>query len=75
MKPTTERAAAAPPPACEFQPGDIVALKSGGPPMTVARVTPAGLLVEALWFKESELFEGRFAPGVLRRVESGKDEK
>jgi uncharacterized protein YodC (DUF2158 family) len=46
-----------------FVPGDLVRLKSGGPVMTVCKITPYG--VEAMWFAYGQSHDGRFAPAAL----------
>lgn len=51
-----------------FQPGDVVALKSGGQPMTVATVADEG--VECIWIgEEGELFRETLPSIVLQAVE------
>lgn len=46
-----------------FKPGDLVRLKSGGPVMTVDRVTPYG--VHALWFAYGQSHDERFQAEAL----------
>jgi len=54
----------------EFKPGDVVRLKSGGPPMTCETGTDADGLVTCEWFDKSGRIEGRrFSPVVLVRCE------
>lgn len=53
-----------------WKPGDVVVLKSGGPPMTVAEPggNPGGHpghRVRCLWFAESRLERGEFPPETL----------
>ncbi len=60
-----------------FQPGDVVALKSGGQPMTVANVADEGL--ECIWIgEEGELFRETLPLIVLQAAEmyeaNGDDE-
>lgn len=60
----------------EFTPGDCVALKSGGPTMTVNRIcTIAGVLtgmLECSWFDGKKLKREQFEPDSLKNVESVK---
>ena len=52
----------------EFNVGDVVQLKSGGPRMTVSRVVSDGT-VEASWFSENgDLDERSFPAGMLDNV-------
>jgi len=52
-----------------FQPGDVVALKSGGQPMTVANVADEG--VECIWIgEEGELFRETIPSIVLLAAET-----
>jgi uncharacterized protein YodC (DUF2158 family) len=51
-----------------FQPGDVVALKSGGQPMTVAKVADEG--IECIWIgEEGELFRETLPALVLQAAE------
>jgi uncharacterized protein YodC (DUF2158 family) len=51
-----------------FQPGDVVALKSGGQPMTVAKVADEG--VECIWIgEEGELFRETLPALVLQAAD------
>ncbi len=51
-----------------FQPGDVVALKSGGQPMTVANVADEG--IECIWIgEEGELFRETLPSIVLQTAE------
>ena len=46
--------------------GDIVRLRSGGPPMSVQTVTPDG--IECMWFdSDGRLQEKIFHPGTLQK--------
>jgi uncharacterized protein YodC (DUF2158 family) len=57
-----------------FQPGDVVALKSGGQAMTVAEVTDSG--AECIWIgEEGELFRETLPLAVLRGLDGGDDEE
>lgn len=51
-----------------FRLGDVVVLKSGGPHMTVEKVTEDG--VEVMWFSNGELssFGAQLQTGVLRAI-------
>lgn len=54
--------------------GDVVRLKSGGPPMTVTHVTPkAGVMITSVeWFKDgSELMQQTFASDALTKLTHG----
>ncbi len=60
----------------EFKPGDVVRLKTGGPKMTVERVSHAptyGDRVDCVWFDDNAQgpFYERFAPEVLYDVNGG----
>ena len=51
-----------------FEPGDVVALKSGGQPMTVAKVADEG--IECIWIgEEGELFRETLPAIVLLTAE------
>ena len=51
-----------------FEPGDVVALKSGGQPMTVAKVADEG--IECIWIgEEGELFRETLPALVLQAAE------
>ena len=51
-----------------FQPGDVVALKSGGQPMTVANVADEG--IQCIWIgEEGELFRETLPAIVLLTAE------
>ena len=52
----------------EFVAGDVVVLKSGGPPMTVQDHAPDG--VRCLWFDEAEMCSGTFVEATLRPLNS-----
>lgn len=57
-----------------FQPGDVVALKSGGQAMTVAEVTDSG--AECIWIgEEGELFRETLPLAVLQGLDGGDDEE
>ena len=48
--------------------GDVVRLKSGGPPMTAGEMTAGGIYqdrVECLWFESSILMRGGFPVDAL----------
>jgi uncharacterized protein YodC (DUF2158 family) len=54
----------------EFKPGDVVRLKSGGPPMTCESGPNEDGLVTCQWFDKNGRIEGRrFYPAVLVRCE------
>lgn len=58
-----------------FQVGDIVELKSGGPPMTV--VSRSGMplgsdIVNCAWFGGRKMETGSFPAGALKRSKQGK---
>lgn len=54
-------------PETQFKVGDVVALNSGGPAMTVARIVDDGVVnfVDVCWFAGDELKRDAFAPAVL----------
>jgi uncharacterized protein YodC (DUF2158 family) len=62
---------------CEFKPGDLVRVKSGGPVMTVKQVGKTAMLEEeavwCVWFEKvgnkQVAQEVTFAPVVLERAE------
>jgi uncharacterized protein YodC (DUF2158 family) len=55
-----------------FQPGDIVALKSGGQFMTVSRVSDDG--AECMWIgEEGELFRETLPLAVLKTIDDDAD--
>ena len=49
----------------QWKPGDIVGVKSGGPPMTVARVEVEKVFCE--WFEGKNQMAGNFTPAVLEK--------
>lgn len=53
----------------EFEKGDVVRLKSGGPEMTVQGTRPYGSDLICKWFEDGEKMSGSFAPESLERVE------
>lgn len=56
----------------EFEPGDIVRLKSGGPKMTVAKLDTdyeGDEYAYCEWFKGATRQSGKFEPQVLESVE------
>lgn len=56
-----------------FQPGDVVALKSGGQAMTVAEATESD--VACTWIgEEGELFRETLPAAVLQALEDGEDD-
>lgn len=58
--------------ATQVQPGDVVKLRSGGPPMTVVAPSPrAGDRVLCFWFAGSEVREGEFSFACLELTKSG----
>jgi len=56
----------------EFEVGDLVQLKSGGPVMTIKRVD--GTMVACQWFAGKNLEEGRFYPSTLVRAETDEQQ-
>jgi uncharacterized protein YodC (DUF2158 family) len=53
----------------EFKPGDVVRLKSGGPPkMTVQGDSDAGDVL-CQWFENGKVEIGTFAPASLEKIE------
>jgi uncharacterized protein YodC (DUF2158 family) len=55
----------------EFQPGDIVQLKSGGPRMTVEHFDPgSGNEYECQWFDGGALQSGFFPAASLVKIEN-----
>ena len=53
----------------EFQSGDVVQLKSGGPSMTVETVTDdnGAITVHCSWFEKSTLHEKAFSEKLLKK--------
>ena len=48
----------------DFKKGDIVVLKSGGPPMTIYEIDTE--CVYCVWFKGDERVQGAFGPETLK---------
>jgi len=57
----------------EFETGDIVRLKSGGPKMTVADIHISGS-VHCQWFAGSKSSDGYFPPESLIKIEEQDEE-
>jgi uncharacterized protein YodC (DUF2158 family) len=55
-----------------FAPGDIVVLKSGGPPMTIDETKSSGA-IRCQWFSGKKLEWGAFPPSSLKHHEPDKD--
>ncbi|MBC7985190.1 MAG: DUF2158 domain-containing protein [Sphingomonadaceae bacterium] len=53
----------------EFEPGDVVKIKSGGEKMTVESVD--GSLVDCVWFDNKQVMRGTFDSIVLKKYEPG----
>ena len=59
----------------EFKPGDVVRLKSGGPPMTCEKGVDGDGLVTCQWFDKNGRIDGRrFFVDVLVRCASAAQE-
>lgn len=60
----------------EFKPGDVVALKSGGPPMTICEADEgAPCQYDCRWFRADGTYEGdRFRAATLRLLASDATE-
>jgi uncharacterized protein YodC (DUF2158 family) len=58
----------------DYEEGDIVQLKSGGPKMTVSDPTAYGG-IDCQWFSGSKLSKGRFPPEVLKRADLDEAKK
>lgn len=56
----------------DFEIGDVVELRSGGPRMTVHGLVSDGDVV-CQWFESSEVHEGNFPKEVLKKVEQVED--
>lgn len=56
----------------EYKPGDIVQLKSGGPPMTVSRVGIDGEGYWCTWFKGASKESSHFDEETLKIYEAPK---
>ncbi len=56
----------------EFQPGDVVQLKSGGPRMTVESVTGENgpVIIHCSWFDKNNLLERSFIENLLTKCKS-----
>ena len=52
----------------EFKPGDVVVLKSGGPDMTVEKISTFNGDVVCQWFGGRKLEKGSFPPASLTHV-------
>lgn len=59
--------------ATQFNPGDLVQLKSGGPLMTVKQIQSNGDLF-CIWFEGAKQNNGVFAPATVKTVRSPEDE-
>jgi uncharacterized protein YodC (DUF2158 family) len=58
----------------EFQKGDVVTLRSGGPTMTVRKMDPMILgnqIVRCVWFNRAEKREAGFAYELLEQYQPG----
>jgi len=53
----------------QFQPGDVVQLKSGGPPMTVCSISKEDGQVWCNWFVQDDKKQTHFHPEVLVKVD------
>jgi uncharacterized protein YodC (DUF2158 family) len=53
----------------EFEAGDVVMLKSGGPYMTVAAAAPSGEGLACMWFDGPTLYKGHFHPSTVKTVD------
>jgi uncharacterized protein YodC (DUF2158 family) len=54
----------------DFEIGDVVQLRSGGPKMTVHSLVSDGNVV-CQWFEGNEVHEGHFPKEALKKVEQG----
>ncbi|NNJ67622.1 MAG: DUF2158 domain-containing protein [Boseongicola sp.] len=57
-----------------FSPGDVVRLKSGGPPMTVESVV-SGDVATCVWFSEERKFNTMFVMSTLVATTVDADER
>jgi uncharacterized protein YodC (DUF2158 family) len=57
-----------------IKPGDVVWLKSGGPKMTVAAVTPENIC-GCIWFQHGEILQFEFEISALRKSDPFYDEE
>lgn len=53
----------------EFNIGDVVELKSGGPEMTVSSID--GKICTCIWFDNSNKMKDEFEKDILKKVERG----
>jgi uncharacterized protein YodC (DUF2158 family) len=51
-----------------FAPGDIVSLRSGGPPLTVSAPTRTDGIIEVIWFDGATLCRDAFDPRELQKA-------
>lgn len=58
-----------------FKPGDVVAIHSGGPAMTVNKIFPASRQVEVVWFNEATLMTSNVEWVVLGLAEVDEDDE
>jgi uncharacterized protein YodC (DUF2158 family) len=56
-----------------FNIGDTVQLKSGGPIMTISMTGLSGGSVQCAWFEENTLKHGVFHPATLKSAEPNED--
>jgi uncharacterized protein YodC (DUF2158 family) len=54
----------------EFQPGDVVKLKSGGEKMTIETISDG--LVDCVWFEDKKVVRNSFEPVTLKKYEPGR---
>jgi uncharacterized protein YodC (DUF2158 family) len=54
----------------EFQPGDVVKLKSGGEKMTIESISEG--LCDCVWFEDKKVVRNSFDPVVLKKFEPGR---
>jgi len=56
----------------EFEEGDVVQLKSGGPQMTIKEFIREGMVI-CNWFAEDELKGATFSINTIERVENNNN--
>jgi uncharacterized protein YodC (DUF2158 family) len=49
----------------ELKPGDVVTLKSGGPPMTISSITQETLEASVVWFDDGRYLERKLPLATL----------
>jgi uncharacterized protein YodC (DUF2158 family) len=57
----------------ELKPGDVVTLKSGGPPMTIASITQDAMEASVVWFDDGRYLERKLPLATLIMYTPSRD--